>query len=231
MKNIFLALCLTCILQVTSQTEISLAHAKTYIDNINTLLAGDELYIRADVSSFSGSDPVNPNDIGEFTVARKSGCTYTRFKEQESYIHGSYAVNLDTVEQSIVVSDAVVTPYSKIDIRDLGACKSISMIQLKGSNYMLVFAMKPGKTYEQVQILFDTTTNRLQKINMTFEDRVATETDTKKIEILYREVSHSVPAHIHTCMAADIVRVSRHKQVEIKEKKYRHYTIINLLDI
>jgi hypothetical protein len=231
MKTLILALCLACVLRVDSQTEISLARAKTYIDNINKVLAGDELYIRADVSSYSGTDPVNPTDIGEFTVARKSGCTYTKFKEQESYIHGAYAVNVDTLEKSIVVSDAAVTPYSKIDIRDLGACKSISMIQLKGSNYLLVFSMKPGKTYEEVQILFDTATHRLQKINMTFEGSVAKETDTKRIEILYREILKVLPYQINTCMARDIVRVSRNREIEIKEKKYRHYTIINLLDI
>jgi hypothetical protein len=231
MKNTFLAIFLAFILQANSQTEISLARAKAYIDNINKVLAEGELYIHADISSFSGSDPVNPNDIGEFTVARKSGCTYTRFKEQESYIHGSYAVNMDTVEKSIVVSEAMVTPYAKIDIRDLGACKSISMIQLKGDNYMLIFTIKPGKTYEQVEILFDTATHRLQKINMTFEDRVARETDTKRIEILYQEISHSIPSYINTCMATDIVRVKHNKEIEIKEKKYRHYTIINLLNI
>jgi len=232
-KQIFLTVLFASVFHAYGQQEISFEKAKLYIDGINGFLGNKQLYIRAEAYSYSVSDPVNPSDMVEFSIARKNSCTFVKLKEQESYINGDYSVQIDTMEKSIMVSDARNLPYSKIDINDLNFCESISMQQVKGSSYLMVFKLKPGNQYAQVEIMFDTTTQVLQKVMMEFQvtSNSIKEKDTRKIEIFYRQVQTSIPGHMNTCLAGDIIKVGRKREVEIKSKQYINYTIINLLEL
>lgn len=216
----------------SAQNTISFEAATRYINSINGVLGGKELYLRAVAYSYAPNSPVTASDMGQFIIARSGQCAYMNFKEQETYLNSNHSVQIDTMEKSIMVSKPSKLPYSDINISDFSGCQTIVFRQVKGSSYMLIFKLKPGNEYKQVQVVFDTMTMLLQKITMEYDPgSTFYEMNIQKVEIVYHQVLTKVPQQIETCLADDIIRISRKNEVQVKSPKYQQYTIINLLEL
>lgn len=215
-----------------AQSNISFETANKYINGINHILGGKELYLRAVAYSYAPSSPVTASDVGEFVIARSGQCAYMKFKEQETYLNSSHSVQIDTMEKSIMVSKRGKLPYSDINISDFASCQSIVLRQVKGNSHMIIFKLKPGNEYRQVQVVFDTASMQLQKITMEYAPSSAFyQMNLQKVEIVYHQVLTKVPEHIQTCLADNIIRISRKNEVQVKSPTYQQYTIINLLEL
>lgn len=233
MKNLIFTLVCLAVIECSANDSLKFIRAFKYTDKINQVLDGDDLYIRASAYSYGNSDPVNPSDIGEFVIARKKSRTYIDFKGQISYVNKQYSVQIDTADQSLLVSKSTQIPYSKIDIVEFNQCKEVKFIEVKGSELMLVFAFKPGNKYKQVEILFDTLDYKLKRINIEFstegiKDQI---TECKRIEIIYSIIQNNLPASIDNLLKEDIIGLNRKSKIEILSQKYVNYTIINLLEL
>lgn len=231
MKKTILILGYVCLFSLKSysldSTKVRLA--KHYLDKIYEESNQSRQYIKALAYTYSENDLAVPNDKGEFIIARKGSCGFQQFKSILMYSDAVKSVQIDTLEKTVVVSGSA-KPIGYLNSDVLNDVSKIEIKDLSSSVKMLVMEFNSGSPYDKVELVFDTASFHLQKMNLWFRmNTVEDDAEIRKMEIKYLEISDKIPDGISVCSLNDIIDIDRTKGIVLKSKAYSGYELIDLL--
>lgn len=208
-----------------------LSKSKFYLNEIYNKSNESKQYIRALAYTYSANDLVVPNDKGEFIIARKGQCSFQQFKSIYTYSDSKKSVQIDTLEKTIVVSQ-MLQNIGQLDANILKDVIEIEYLNTSNASKMMVLKFNSSSNYNKVELVFDTISFKLQKLNIWFGiSMLSDESEIRKLEVKYLEISDKIPSELNVCMADEILVVDKTSEVRLKDKKYAQYEIINLLKI
>jgi hypothetical protein len=206
-----------------------LRQTKYYLDKIYNKSNETKQYIKALAYTYSANDLVVPNDKGEFVIARKGQCSFQQFKSIYTFSDSKKSIQVDTLEKTIVVSKWTQS-IGQLDASILKDVIDIEYLNTSNAGKMMVLKFNSSSNYNKVELVFDTSSFKLLKLNIWFGvSALKDEGEIRKLEVKYLEISDKIPSDIDVCMADEIIVIDKSKGILIKEKKYSNYEIINLL--
>lgn len=213
-----------------AQDSAKYNQARYYLNKIYDLNSSRKQFIKAEAKSFSESDMTKPSDVGEFVIARKNGCCYQQFKEMFVYMNLDLAIQIDTMDKTLVVTKNNFQLVGQLGPEVLRQVTKIEIVQDKDAKVTMKLDFHYASAYQRVEMSFDSSNFHLQKMFITFRVTPSIEEDEiRRLEINYLEISDDIPKELDVCGLESLCTVSKSNTVRIKDARYKNYELINLL--
>lgn len=216
------------VLHAVANDSAQFVTARKYINGIYNVISAKQQYIKASATVFPANDLLHPFQKSDFIMARKGNCIFQTYNNLTSISDELRSLQIDTLEKTIVIAEPIKTPLLSLSPNVLNQVAKINILDIGKGLKSMELTFNPNSQYQKIEMLFDTTSFKLTKLNLWFVGQNdESQPENRKMEVNYLVIDDKVPNNIDVCSVDAILVIDKEKNIKIKNPAYKDYEIIN----